>query len=818
MLKIKSSGIQSYWLMLVATVITVSIVTSSQLLTQRISLLLDRQASELLAADLVVVSGEPISPEYQQEAEKFDLNVSNIVSFRTAIFINDNPQLVAIKAVDSAYPLRGHLEIAKDTVGDKLKIDHGPKLGEIWVDPKLSQLIPGPIALGGAQFKSDWILTFEPDRGGGSLFNLSPRILMNIDDLASTGLIIPGSRATYRLLFAGQPEKINQFIEWLKPNLKPTEELQDLENARPEMRQALDRTRQFFALSIVLTLVIAMVAIAITARHTANQEAPKVAMLRAFGISQARLMRFYAEQLGKVWIIATLLGIALGWLSQYPLQWMLDGWFGKELPMITSVMPYINAAMVGLISLAGFSLPFLFNATSTPPMQVFRPSQTSQSIRRNLFIAASAIFSVFLVLIVLVQSSKLAVVTLAMILGIALILPAIFYLMINTLLFTSRKQFWLRQYLLSRLKTKTRGALAVMSGFSLALLSILLIGVVKDEVLNSWETQLPDEIPNYFLVNLRTDEVPAIKQFLEERNIDSSDAYPLVRARLTRINEVSAEEAEFIDPRGAHLIQRTFNVSYADKLPDDNEIMSGQWIAADSDTPELSIESGLADTLGLELGDILAFDVAGEVVEAPITSIRSVLWENFKPNFYLMSNSRLLENQPQTWLLGALITNDKKGELKQLIEKFPSITLLDITELMSRIRGIVSRATSALEFFFLFAVASAFIVLMAAIQTGRREREQESSLLRALSANINQLYTVHIFEFTLMGVLIGFFSALFASIAGWVISVQFFNIEYHFSSSIWLYGIISSTLVLTSVGTLVSRKVYHVSPMKTLRS
>jgi putative ABC transport system permease protein len=385
-------------------------------------------------------------------------------------------------------------------------------------------------------------------------------------------------------------------------------------------------------------------------------------------------------------------------------------------------------------------------------------------------------------------------------------------------LFTSRRQFWLRQYLLSRLKTKTRGALAVMSGFSLALLSILLIGVVKDEVLNSWETQLPDEIPNYFLVNLRTDEVPAIKQFLEERDIDSSDAYPLVRARLTRINEVSAEEAEFIDPRGSHLIQRTFNVSYADKLPDDNEIMSGQWIAADSDTPEWSIESGLADTLGLELGDILAFDVAGEVVEAPITSIRSVLWENFKPNFYLMSNSRLLENQPQTWLLGALITNDKKGELKQLIADFPSVTLLDITELMSRIRAIVSRATSALEFFFLFAVASAFIVLMAAIQTGRREREQESSLLRALSANITQLYTVHIFEFTLMGVLIGFFSALFASIAGWVISVQFFNIEYHFSSSIWLYGILSATLVLTSVGTLVSRKVYHVSPMKTLRS
>jgi putative ABC transport system permease protein len=818
MLKIKSSGIQSYWLMLVATVITVSIVSSSQLLTQRISLLLDRQASELLAADLVVVSGEPISSEYQQQAEKIGLDVANIISFRTAIFIDDSPQLVAIKAVDDAYPLRGHLEIAKDYVGDKLKVGQGPKVGEIWVDPKLSQLMLGPVTLGSAQFKSDWILTFEPDRGGGSVFNLSPRILMNIDDLTSTGLIVPGSRAKYRLLFSGEPEKINEFIEWIKPNLKAAESLQDLENARPEMRQALDRTRQFFALSIVLTLVIAMVAIAITARHTANQEAPKVAMLRAFGISQTRLMRFYAEQLVKVWVIATVFGLVIGWFSQYPLQWLLDTWFGKELPAISTVMPYTNAAIVGFISLIGFSLPFLFNATATPPMQVFRPSHSNRSIRRNIVIIVTAIFSVFLVLIVLVQSSKLAIATLVMILAVALVLPAIFYLMINSLLFTGRRQFWLRQYLLSRLKTKTRGALAVMSGFCLALLAILLIGVVKDELLNSWQKQLPDEIPNYFLINLRTDQVPAIEHFLQQRDIASSESYPLIRARLTHINEESVQDIEFIDPRGANLLKRTFNISYSDQVPDDNEVISGQWVANDSATPEWSIESGVAKNLGLKLGDILAFDIAGESIKAPITSIRTVLWENFKPNFYLMSNRQLLENQPQTWLLGALIKEEKKAELKQLIINFPSVTLLDITELMSRIRGIVSRATSALEFFFLFAMASAFIVLMAAIQTGRREREQESSLLRALSANIGQLYKVHIFEFTLMGILIGFFAALFASIAGWVISAQFFDIEYHFSSSIWLYGILSSTLVLTTVGTLVSRKVYHVSPMKTLRS
>ena len=357
-----------------------------------------------------------------------------------------------------------------------------------------------------------------------------------------------------------------------------------------------------------------------------------------------------------------------------------------------------------------------------------------------------------------------------------------------------------------------------MSGFSLTLLAILVIGVVKDELLNSWETQLPDEIPNYFLINLRTDEVPAIKQFLEQREIDSSEAYPLVRARLTHINDIPAQDIEFADLRASRQIKHTFNISYADQLPDDNEISAGEWIKAGSDTPEWSIESGLAESLQLKLGDKISFNVAGEVVEAPITSIRTVLWENFKPNFYLMSNRRLLEDHPQTWLLGAVISEDKKLELKQLIQEFPSVTLLDITELMSRIRGIVSRATNALEFFFLFAMASAFIVLLAAIQTGKIERQRESSLLRALSANIGQLYKVHVFEFTLMGVLIGFFAALFASITGWIISVQFFDIEYHFSSTIWLYGIISATVVLTTVGTLVSRKVYNVSPMKTLRS
>jgi len=809
--------IQSYWLMLIATIITVAIVNTSQLITQRISLLLDRQASELLAADLVIVSANSLPEEYLQHAVKLGLKVSRTAGLRTAIFIEDDAQLVELKAVDSFYPLRGQLEKSVDLSGDKSSVQQGPKAGEVWLDSKLVSLLGGEVELGRSRLKANWLLTYEPDRGG-SLFNLAPRILMNMEDLSATGLIVPGSRVNYRLLFAGEQNQIAEFSDWLKPRLGEGETIQNLENARPEMRRALERTHQFFALSIVLTLVIAMVAIAITARYTASREAPKVAMLRAFGISQSRLFRFYAWQLIKVWLIATLTGIGIGWLSQFPLQWALDGWFGKELPTVYAVRPYLTAAIVGLISLAGFSLPYLVNVVATPPMQFFRHISSPQSIRRNLLVSGSAIAAVFLVLVILMQSSKLAMATLAIVLAAALLLPVIFRLMINALLYSARPGFWMRQYLLSRLKMNTRAAVFVMSGFSLALLSILLIAVVKDELLSSWQRQLPDDIPNYFLVNIPTEDVPDTRQFLNLRQISSSTAYPLVRTRLTHINTESVETIEFSSPGAERLLHHSFNISSALNLPDDNTVLEGKWIDPDNELAQLSVEQGMAEALQIGVGDILTFSVGSTVIEAPITNIRTVFWENFKPNFYVIANQQLIENLPQTWLLSALIEESQKPELKQLLARFPSVTLLDITELMARMRGIVDRASIALEFFYMFAVASAFIVLFAAVQTGRHERQTESSLLRALSARTNQLRRVNILEFTLMGTLIGLFSALFASLAGWIVSVYFFDIDYQFSPALWGYSLMSAIMVLTIAGILVSRKVYNISPMKILRS
>ena len=713
--------------------------------------------------------------------------------------------------------MRGRLERAPDITAVREELDRGPVAGEVWVDAKLAQLVGQRLSLGQQDFDVSWLLTYEPDRGG-AIFNLAPRVLMNIRDLPATELVLPGSRVRYRLMFAGDQQAINRFKTWLTLNLKPGEEIQDLENARPEMRQALERTRQFFALAIVLTLIIAMAAIAITARYTASQEAAKVAMLRAFGISQFSLFKYYLRQLGLLWLAATLVGALLGWMTQFPLQWTLDGWFGKALPQAHSLRPYLSAGLVGILALAGFSLPYLINATATPPMQVLRTAVSRRSWLRGLLISGSAVIAVFCVLMLLMQSSLLAVATLGLILAFALVLPLILGLMVKALLVSTRRRFWLRQYLLSRLRATSRGAIYVMSGFSLVLIAILMIAVVKDELLGEWQAQLPDNIPNYFMINIPTEDVAGIDSFLRQRNIEASAPYALVRMRLAEINGVPVDQIDFVDPRASHTVTHTFNVTYADELPDQNRILAGEWLDASTNVAQISVEEGIVDRLELELGDELTMTVGSSAVKARISSVRSVVWENFKPNFFIIAKPDLISSLPQTWLLSALIEDYNKADLKQLIELYPTITLLDVTELMARVRAVVDKASVALQFFFLFALGSAVIVLLAAIQTGKHEREVESSLLRALSAHTTQLYRAHVLEFTLMGGLIGLFSALFATLAAWAVSEYFFKIDFSFSPLVWAYSLVSACLVLTLAGTLVSRRVYNVSPMKILRS
>ena len=808
--------IQSWWLLWLAAVITMAIVAASQLFTNRISLYLDRQASELLAADLLITANDPLPDSYRQLAEEYRLQTAETVELRSAIFIDEEPQLVELKAVSDAYPLRGTLEKKTGLVDEPERTASGPARGELWVDNKLASQMRQSIELGYRSLPVSWVISYEPDRGG-SLFNLAPRVMLHLDDLASTGLLVPGSRARYNLLVAGETVDVQRFEGFIKPLLAEGQRLQTLQNARPEMRNALERTRKFFALSIVMTLVIAMVAIAITARYAASRESTQVAVMRTFGISSRRLLWYYLFQVGKVWIWALPAGLLLGVVAQFPLQWALGFWFDARLPEATCG-PYLLSGLIGLISLIGFSLPPLLNVIDTPPMQVFRQTQRQLSRKKSLLLSAISLFTLFAVLMLIVSDLPLAGLLFALVLITAAFIPLVIKLLLTIIYKMGSQRFWLKSYVLSRLLSRNRNALFVMSGFSLTLLSVLLISLVKDQLMYDWERQLPEDKPNYFLINIPTAEVQGLTEFLNAHQVPTSGAYALVRARLAAINNVDVKQIEFPTDRAYRLINHVFNISYTDTLPEDNAIIDGEWLGHGDEVEQFSVEQGMAEDMGLKLGDHLQFTLAGSVFEGRVTSIRSVIWENFRPNFFIIGTKAELADKPQTWLLSAYIDERHKPLLKELVQKFPTLTLLDISEVMQRIKSIIERASLALEFFFLFAVFAAVIVLLSALNSANHDRELEIALLQALGANRRHKLWSQLAEFISMGLLVGVFAALFATLIGWIVGARFFDLPFTFSPALWLYSVVGAVSVISLVGVLFVYRSFSISPMRLLRS
>ncbi len=808
--------IRSWWLLWLATIITIAIVAASQLFTEKISTLLDRQASELLAADLLISSNHPLPDRYLQLAREYGLETAITVSLRSVIFIDDEPQLVELKATSANYPLRGSLETKLKLFAVAQKQNHGPNKNEIWVDTKIESQLGTDIEIGAIKLKASQILSYEPDRGG-SLFNLAPRVMMSLENLEDTALIVPGSRAKYRLLVAGSSQSIENYEFAINDLLSEDERIQSLQNARPEMRNALDRTRKFFALAIVLTLVIAMIAIAITARYSASKESTKVAVLRTFGISTSNLLIYYFQQIIKVWLWALPFGLLLGFLAQFPLQWILGFWFGTRLPE-TGFLAYFLASIVGLVSLTGFSLPSILTVLDTPPMQVFRRSLIQVTRTKSLLLLLISLFTLGAVLMLIVQHIELATILFMMILVVAFIIPVLLKGIIIFLERWKNKRFWIKGYLFTRLLNPQRNALFIMSGFSLTLLSVLLISSVKDQLLNDWEAQLPEDKPNYFLVNIPSHQAHDLSQFLVDNKIPSSNPYALINARLTSINKQPIETIDFKNPQAQNLLNHTFKLSYSEKLPPDNIIVKGKWFQQMQIPDGFSVEEGMANKLNLKLGDILQFTVAGEDFAAAVTSFRKVNWENFQPNFYVLGLDKMLQDKPQTWLMSSYFTDQNKPLLKPLITQFPSVTLLDISELMKRIKGIIQRASLALEFFFIFATISAIIVLFSALNTSRHDRESEIALLQTLGADKTQTLSSQVAEFLIMGFIVGIFAAVSATLIGWVVGTFFFQLPFQFSISLWVQSIFVSVVIITVSGTLFIYKSLAINPMKLLRS
>jgi putative ABC transport system permease protein len=805
--------------LLLALTVAVLSLTAVGFFTSRISQGVRAQAAEVLAADLRLESPTPIPEKYFAQAQRRGLQSARILTFPTAIFSGDESQLAALNAVTAGYPLRGHVRIADRPFGVARATSRIPNRGEVWIDARIvAQLkiaLGSPLRIGAASFRVTQVLDYRPDQGTGFV-NLAPAALLNYDDVASTELIQAGSRATYAALFAGAPEPINSFREYLMSTKAPGERLREVDESSRQLNSAIDRASRFLNLASLASVLLAAVAVAMGARRYATRHIDTVALMKCMGASQAFVLAISIIELSLLAVFAVAVGAVLGFLAQSGLAWLLRDLIRTELPP-ASLAPLPIALVTVLAMLIGFALPPLLQLKSTPPARVLRKSVSAPPLRygSSYVLALAALFAI---LWSLVRDAELVFSVLAGVLGVGAVLTLAGFGLVRL---TGRLRggvgiAW--RYGLANVSRRGGDSVVQIVAFGLGLMVLLLLAVVRGDLLADWRRSLPSDVPNNFLINIRPEERQSLQEFLQSHGMGEPQMFPMVRARITAINSQPAESLKPKGDSGRGFLEREQNLTWSQGLMEDNQLIAGTWwTSADSGKPLVSISTEYQEALHLNLGDKITFDVAGEALTVEVASIRKIRWDSFRPNFFLVFPPGLLDGAAGTYMTSVYLTPAQRPSLADLVRQFPTVSVFDVDAILKQIRDIMDRASLAVQYVFLFTLAAGVVVLLAAVQSTRDERRYESAMLRTLGASRGTVLQGVAAEFSALGFLSGTLAAFGATGVGWVLARRLFSLEYTLDPWVWVVGLVCGTVLVGVSGTLATRRVVDTPPIHTLR-
>ena len=802
-----------------AVVIAVASVTSVGFFTDRIQQLLERQANVLMGADLVIAADHVLGADLSRAARQRGLRTAQTVSFLSMVQASGRNQLTAVKAVSAAYPLRGELRIAPQRFVPDHVAQTIPVRGTVWADERLlGELgiqVGDHITVGDAVFSLAAVISHEPDRGG-SLFSIAPRLLMNQDDVAATGLIQPASRVHYRLLVAGDAAALKNYREAIAPKLARGERLETVEDARPEMRTALERARQFLGLASMVSVILAGVAMAMAARRFVARHLDNVAILRTFGATQRDIAALYGWQLLALGLAASALGCVTGYIAQGLLGDILGTLAASALPA-PSWFPVLIGMLVGLITLAAFTVPPLMHLRRVPTLRVLRhdmgalpgPSRGAYLVG----VAALAMITVWqadnlrLGLMVLGGSA-------ATIMVLALAAAAVMALLKRL----GHRASGVWRFGIANLTRRSQGSVVQVVAFGVGMLALLLLGVVRVDLLADWQASLPPQAPNRFLINIQPEQVKPLTAFFKANNFAGTDLFPMVRGRLTAINAKPVVPENYQDQRARRLVEREFNLSWAKALQSDNSIVAGRWwSSADAAQPLLSVEEGIAKTLGIAVGDTLSYQIGGEMFTARVANLRKVAWDSFHVNFFVIASPASLDGFPTSYITSFYLPVGKEAFLGRMVQRFPNVTVIDVAAIMAQVRQVIERVTLALEYVFGFTVLAGLMVLYAAIQSSLDERLLEGAVLRTLGAGRRQLLGGMAVEFAGIGLIAGLIAASGAAAAGYMLAEHLFHFSYHVNVALWWWGGAGGALSVAVAGLWGTRFILRRPPWQTLR-
>lgn len=803
----------------IGLVIAVTSITAVGFFTDRIERGLKHQSAELIGADLVITSARPDVADYLEDARAHGFQTAITEQFRSVVLADERPQLVEVKAVSAGYPLRGTLRVSDTAFGADEATTGIPAAGDVWVEAQLLQLlgleVGDNISLGATTFNIRRLLRYEPDRAG-DLFSVAPRVLMNRADLDATDLIGAGALVSYRILIAGPRNAIEDYRRAIKDSLRQGEQLLTIEDGRPELNTALEKAQQFLGLAALISVLLAGVAVATVAYRFSSRHLDSSAMLRCLGASQHTIIRLFILEMLWLSLLASSVGCLLGLLTQFVITDLLDQLVLAQLPA-PSFKSLLLGYATGIVMLSGFAIPPLLSLRRVPPLRVLRKDVPATPVS-GWIVYLAVVVSMAALLYWQAGDIQLVAFVLGGITATLLLLALAAYALILLLNRLRDRVGIAWRFGLANISRRPASSVIQVVAFGVGIMVMLLLSTVRSDLLDDWQKSLPEGAPNHFIINVQPDQVDAIQDYFNERGVPDTRLYPMVRARLVEINGRAARTSDYESERAKHMLTREFNLSWAEQMQSDNELVAGTWWSRDDyGTPLLSLEAGLARTLRLQLHDVLGFDINGTVIDFTISNLRSVEWDTFNINFFTVVPPGVLEGRPANWVTSVYLDSEQRQQLGDLVRRFPNITLIDVDALMQRVRGIMQRVSLAVEFVFLFTILAGLAVLYAAIQANQDERRFETAVLRTLGAKKKTLLHGLYAEFTTLGALSGLLAGLSATTLAWLLAKFIFNFQYTFDFTVVLTGTITGILIVVTAGLLGTRSVLTHAPVETLR-
>ncbi|MCO4089384.1 MAG: ABC transporter permease [Limnohabitans sp.] len=827
-------------LLMLSVALAVAALTAIGFLADRMQSGLWRDARQLLGGDAVVVSDQRTPAGFVRQAQEAGLALNTNVSFPTMARAMKPlepgaapaTRLVALKAVQPGYPLRGRLDIsvpaeaspppATTLTRQNQSVAGVPPLGEVWVDAALLEALDVQVGqmlgLGDRSLRIGATITREPDRGGGFM-TFAPRVMMNMSDLGSTGLLQPASRVSWRMAVAGDTAAVARFLSWAqteadKPDVRGVK-VESLESGRPEMRQTLDRASQFLNLVSLLAALLCSVAVALAARSFAERYLDACALLRVLGQSQRTLALSYGLEFLGAGLVASVMGVLAGYGVHLGFVHLLAGLVDANLPGVTAEPALMGLAM-GMTLLVAFGLPPVLQLAQVPPLRVIRRELGNLQVRSGL-VLVMGLFGFALTLLMVSRSLTLGLITVG---GFALAL-LVFASLAAAALWVLRRALpehtAPRSLRLATRQVAARPVFAVVqiSALSVGLLALALLILLRTDLIASWRQATPANAPDRFVINVQPEQADQFLVHLKKAGVQSPDWFPMIRGRLVAINGRILGPDDLQADRGKRFLDREINLSHSPILPGHNPLVAGRWQAEEADG--VSVEEGIAMALGLKLGDRLGFEIAGQSHEARVTSLRKVDWSSMRANFFMLFPVSRMPELPMTYMAAFKSPQGVPGFENTMVNEFPNITSVDMRSTLTQVQRVMDQVIRAVEFLFVFTLAAGLMVLLAAVGASRQAREREYAIMRALGASSRLLAQVQRTELLGIGWLAGFMSSAMALAVGWVLARYAFGFAWQ--PPLWapLIGGLAGALMAWVAGSLSLAGVLRQPVVQTLR-